>query len=495
MASKYAGKVRAPEFPSGAEWLNTDEPPTLSSFSGKLLILDFWAYCCINCIHIIPALRRLERHFPDELAVVGVHSPKFDQEHATENIRQAIMRYGVSHPVINDANMSVWQSYTIRAWPTLMFVDPEGKVIGAFEGELTYEMGVPLIDEMLAEFRQAGTLRPSPTAHRLEEAPLRILSYPGKVLADEENERLFVSDTGHHRVLVTDLDGVVQTFIGSGEAGLADGVLEGALLNRPQGLALAGEMLFIADTENHAIRMVDLEMGTVETLAGTGKQGQGHVEGGPALDVDMRSPWDIVLTGRVLFIAMAGSHQLWMVDLNTNVLQAVVGTGAEQLRDGPPEEAELAQPSGITADEDDVLYFADSETSSIRLADLRTTHHVGTLVGTGLFEFGDIDGHGSQARLQHPLGVDYDQETGFLFVADTYNNKIKRITLEEPVVTTVAGSGAAGQADGPLAAATFFEPGGLSITGTRIYVADTNNHAIRVVDLGTGQVSTLEVDF
>ena len=493
MALKYPGGAPAPEFPAEAEWLNAAERPTLESFRGKLLILDFWTYCCINCMHIIPALRRLEAHFPDELGVVGVHSAKFDEERSTENIRQAIMRYGVSHPVINDASMSVWRAYAVRAWPTLLFVTPDGKVIGRIEGELTYEQGVPLIEEMLAEFRQAGTLRPSPGPLATERAPLSILNYPGKVLADTENERLFISDSGHHRVLVTDLDGVVQTVIGSGNPGLADGVLEGAQFNGPQGLAATGETLFIADTENHAIRMVDLEMGIVETLAGTGKQGVGHVEGGPALDVDMRSPWDIVLTGRDLYIAMAGSHQLWAVNLNTNVLQAIAGTGAEGLVDGPPEEAALAQPSGIAADEDDVLYFADSETSSVRSADLRTTHHVATLVGAGLFDFGDADGDGIQARLQHPLGVDYDG--GCLYVADTYNNKIKRMAVEDPIVTTVAGSGAGAHVDGQPAAAAFYEPGGLSVADGRIYVADTNNHAVRVIDIETGAVSTLNVDF
>ncbi len=493
MATNYAGKVNAPEFPQGVEWLNTPRPLTLADFSGKLLLIDFWTYCCINCMHIIPALRRLERHYPVELGVVGVHTAKFDEEKATENIRQAIMRYGVSHPVVNDADMGVWQSYAVRAWPTLMFVDPLGKVVGRLEGELTYEQGVQLIDEMLAKFKAAGTLKPSPAAVELLEAPRGVLSFPGKVLADPANERLFISDSGHNRVLVTDLEGTIQTVIGGGEEGLADGTLEGAQFNRPQGMALSGEALYVADTENHAIRVVDLEMGTVETVAGTGRKGGERSEGGASLEVDLRSPWDLALVGRNLHIAMAGSHQIWTLNLDTNVVQATVGTGGENIVDGPPEEALLAQPSGIAADEDDVLYFADSETSSIRSADITSAHQVTTLVGSGLFDFGDIDGPGERARLQHPLGIDVD--AGVVYVADTYNHKIKRIVIDTGHVSTLAGSGQRGRQDGPAEEASFYEPGGLSVAEGRVYVADTNNHAVRSMDLTTNTVSTLTVDF
>ena len=493
MAEKYEGKVNAPPFPVRLEWLNTPAPLTLGDFAGKLLVLDFWTYCCINCMQIIPVLRKLERHFADEIAVVGVHSAKFDEERSAEHIRQAIMRYGVSHAVINDAEHEVWQAYVIRAWPTLLFVDPVGKVIGRIEGEFTFEDGVTLFDEMLAEFKAAGTLRPSPGISGAMPPPQGLLNFPGKVLADVENDRLFIADSGHHRILITDFDGEIQTVIGSGNQGLADGVLEGAQFNRPQGMAVYGDTLYVADTENHAIRVVDLEMGMVETIAGTGRQGVGHVEGGLALEVGLRSPWDLALAGRKLHVAMAGSHQIWSMDLDTHVIQAIIGTGEENLADGPPEEALLAQPSGIAVDEDNVLFIADSETSAIRSADTLSAHNVETLVGAGLFEFGDVDGNFKDARMQHPLGVDYAD--GIVFVADTYNHKIKRVGTESLTVATLAGSGAPGNDDGPRLAASFYEPGGVSATDTRIYVADTNNHAIRVIDLDTERVYTLEVDF
>ena len=493
MTSKYAGKVRAPDFPPGAEWLNVPEPLTMADFAGRLLVLDFWTYCCINCMHMIPTLRRLEREFASELAVVGVHSAKFREEQATEHIRQAVLRYGVSHPVVNDASHAIWQSFAIRAWPTLTFIDPEGKVIGQAPGEMGYEQALQLITEMLSEFRQAGVLDPRPLPSGSEAPSQGILSFPGKVLVDEENERVFIADTGHNRVLVTDLDGVVQTVVGSGERGFGDGVLEGAQFNQPQGMAISGDTLFVADTENHAIRAVDLEASVVETIAGTGRQGAGRVDGDLAITVDLRSPWDLELVGRTLYVAMAGSHQIWALNLDDRIIQAVVGAGGEHLQDGPPEEALLAQPSGLTADEEGLLYFADSESSSIRWADLTTIHHVGTLVGTGLFDFGDADGDGDVAKLQHPLGVDI--EGGVVYVADTYNHKIRRVGTETMAVATLAGDGQPGHRDGSLPSARFYEPGGLSVAGARIYVADTNNHAIRVVDAAAGIVSTLDVDF
>ena len=258
-------------------------------------------------------------------------------------------------------------------------------------------------------------------------------------------------------MLVTDLDGAIQTVIGSGIGGLADGALEAAQFNRPQGLALIGETLYVADTGNHAIRFVDLEVGIVETIAGTGEPGVGHVAGGTALAIDLRSPWDLALVGRNLHVAMAGCHQIWTMDLDTHVLQATVGTGTEAMVDAPPDEAALAQPSGLCADEDGVLFFADSETSAVRSADTLSAHRVTTLVGAGLLEFGDVDGDRKVARLQHPLGVDY--LGGIVFVADTYNHKIKRVGTETLTLITIAGTGEAGAQDGPMRSATFYEPG------------------------------------
>ena len=414
----YAGKVNAPESPLDAQWLNTSRPITIQELRGRIVLLDFWTYCCINCMHIIPHLRRLERAFPEELAVIGVHSAKFDQERATDNIRQAVMRYGVSHPVINDAQMRVWREYGVRAWPTLMFIDPLGKVIGRLEGELTYEHSLEIIGRMVAEFKKDGTLRPAPMETTLEAPPTSLLSFLGKVLADAASQRLFIADSGHHRLLIADLQGRVSQTIGSGEQGLADGTLDGAQFNAPQGMDLVDDILYVADTENHAIRRVDLTQGIVETVAGTGRQGAGRTGGGAATDVDLRSPWDLVHVNGQLYIAMAGNHQLWALDLAAETVAPWAGSGREDIADGPLESAALAQPSGMVH-EQGVIYFADSETSSVRSVEVSPGGKVKTLVGRGLFEFGDVDGKGDKARLQHPLGV--EARDGVVYVADTYN--------------------------------------------------------------------------
>jgi DNA-binding beta-propeller fold protein YncE len=371
-----------------------------------------------------------------------------------------------------------------------MFVDPEGRVIGRLEGEMTYEQGKGIVTEMISEFKAAGVLLPGPAPFRLEIPPTEVLNFPGKVLADAAGGRLFIADSGHHRIVVTDLDGLVLETIGTGEEGLADGATTGARFDRPQGMALAGDMLYVADTESHAIRRVDLSERIVETIAGSGLQGVGPIVPGPALAADLRSPWDVEVDDSSLYIAMAGSHQLWTLDLEAERLSVLAGSGAENIIDGPPGSAALAQPSGIVRD-GATLYFADSETSSVRAVGLADGAEVRTLVGRGLFDFGDQDGEGTVARFQHALGV--EMVDGVIYVADTYNNKVRRLDPATRVVSTLAGTGEVGLEDGDAAKARFFEPGGLSVAGGLLYVADTNNHAVRVVDVASGAVRTLDI--
>ena len=444
-------------------------------------------------MHILPQLRRLEQKYPTELAVVGVHTAKFPSERETANIRQAVRRYQVYHPVLNDNEFNVWQQYGIRAWPTLMFIDPQGKVIGKIEGETTFEDLDLMMEEMVRQFDQMGLMDRSPVA-LLEDvdgdgggAPL---SFPGKVAVDEAAGRLFIADSNHHRIIVASLDGHVTEIIGDGNPGLEDGDFSSARFGHPQGMAMAGDVIYVADTGNHALRRVDLGSKTVETIAGTGQPVHGFAEGGKGRAVALSSPWDVAYSDGVLYIAMAGIHQLWDMDLATREVIPLAGTGQEGLMDGPTNQAWLAQPSGI-AMEGGVLYLADSETSSIRMIDLDGDQLVGTLVGKDLFEFGDVDGTGDQVRLQHPLGVAVHD--GVLYVADTYNNKIKRLSPHSRETVTLAGTGEAGFRDGANNEALFQEPGGLAVAGGRIYVADTNNHAIRTVDLRSGEVRTLEL--
>ena len=490
--SEYEGKVNAPEFPEGMEWLNTDRPLSIRQLKGKLVLLDFWTFCCINCMHIIPDLKKLEHKYANELVVIGVHSAKFPAERGTENIRQAILRYEIEHPVVNDHEMQIWQSYTANSWPTLFLIDPAGKVVAYMSGEGVYAQLDGIIAKVIATFDAKKMIDRRPLNLKLERqrTPTSVLAFPGKVLADEKSKQLFISDSNHNRIVVVSLeDSSVKEVIGSGEIGLKDGGFETASFNHPQGMALDGSVLYVADTENHAIRAIDLARRTVATIAGNGEQLQHRVTfGGQGKDIALSSPWDLTMQNGILYIAMAGPHQLWQMNPKTGGIAPYAGSGREARIDGRLAEAALAQPSGITSD-GKKLYFADSEVSSIRSADLDPTGRVDTIVGEDLFEFGDRDGKGPVVRLQHPLGVAYSD--GWLYVADTYNNKIKRVSAKERTSETFVGTGANGMQDGERA--TLNEPSGVSVAFGKLYVADTNNHLIRVVDLKTRRTETLQI--
>jgi DNA-binding beta-propeller fold protein YncE len=487
--ASLAGTVPAPEFPAGLDWLNTDRPLTMAQLQGKIVVLDFWTYGCINCMHIIPDLKQLEAEHPDELVVIGVHSAKFENESITDNIRQVILRYGLEHPVVNDRNFEVWNSWGARAWPTLALVDPAGNVVGTHAGEGAYAVLKPVISALLAEFEVDRT--PLEVSLEGEGLPESLLSFPGKVLADATGGRLFVADSNNHRVVVADLaTGEILDLIGSGERGYRDGGYREAAFEQPQGMALSedGATLYVADQVNHAVRSVDLVGRAVTTLVGTGSQASQYPPlGGAIPGVELASPWDVVLADGWLYVAMAGSHQIWGVDLATGVAGPVAGSGREGVANGDVAAAELAQPSGLAIDAAGRVHFADSESSSMRFFDPET-RVVGHLAGTteNLFDFGDADGVGDAARFQHPLGVAYLD--GLLYVADTYNHRIRTVDPDTGATTTLAGEGR-GWRDG--AEPLFFEPGGIDAAGGLLYVADTNNHAVRVLDPATGEASTL----
>src|SRR5262245_2794454 len=481
--------VRAPEFPDGMQWLNTDKPLRLADLRGKVVLLDFWTYCCINCMHIIPDLTALEKKYARELVVIGVHSAKFQNEGDVGNIRQAILRYEIQHPVVNDRDFYIWRQYAVRAWPTLMVVKPDGYVLGHLSGEGHQEVLERVTDELIAEARSQGTLNDTPLHFALEKDKYAsgALSFPGKVLAYAPSQRLFIADSNNNRIVIADLDGKVLDIAGSGAIGRADGDFNAATFHHPQGMALDGHILYVADTENHLLRRLDLQARTVTTIAGTGAQARSVNVPGTGTEVALNSPWDLPFIGTQLFIAMAGPHQVWVMNLDTVYLEPYAGSGREDIIDAPRLQAAMAQPSGITTD-GTLLYVADSETSAIRAVSMGINGTVKTIVGEGLFEFGDKDGIGKeQVRLQHPLGVAYHDN--ILYVADTYNHKIKKIGPATATATTYLGIGKPGRRDGKEP--EFYEPGGLSLAAGKLYIADTNNHAIRVADLATGEVSTL----
>lgn len=507
----------APEFPDDLQWLNTDRPLRLRELRGRLVLLDFWTYGCINCLHILPDLKRLEAKYARELAVIGVHTAKYGNEAVLANLHQAIRRYDIQHPVINDHEARVWSAYRVSGWPTQILIDPNGHVLQGFIGEYHDQRLDRLIADTIALHRQRGTLRDAAplstmTSPSEPDTPLR---YPGKVLADAASSHLWIADTQHHRIILSSLDGNILAVIGRGTAGSADGDFASATFRQPRGLALHGGHLYVADTGNHLVRRIDLTAQRVDTIAGTGVRAREFNVPGYGRAAQLNSPWDLHRQGDVLYMAMAGMHQIWRLDLETTYVEPFAGTGREALIDDAHVDAAFGQPSGLSGDGTS-LYVADTEVNAIRAVSLDPDGMTTTLSGGGLFTFGDRDGTGHEARLQHPLGI--AAVDGGLYVADTYNHKIKFLTnisdrvlpadssesnadralprLAAPTgyLKTVAGTGMAGWRDGAAAQAQFYEPGGLSAAAGRLYVADTNNHRVRVVDLTTLVVTTLPLD-
>ncbi|MFG3047153.1 thioredoxin-like domain-containing protein [Streptomyces sp. NPDC048241] len=430
-------RVRAPELVGKGGWLNTgDQQYTLADLRGRIVILDFWTFCCINCLHVLDELRELEERHPDTVVVVGVHSPKFVHEAEHQAVVDAVERYGVEHPVLDDPELATWKQYAVRAWPTLVVIDPEGYVVAQHAGEGHVHAIERLVTELEAEHEAKGTLRRGDGPYVAPEPEPTVLRFPGKALLLPSGNFL-VSDTTRHQLveLAEDGESVVRR-IGSGARGFADGPAEQASFNEPQGLALLDDgSVVVADTVNHALRRLDLASGAVTTLAGTGKQWmQGAPTSGPAREVELSSPWDVAVFGGQVWIAMAGVHQLWTYDPAAETVRVAAGTTNEGLVDGPSAEAWFAQPSGLAATADR-LWLADSETSALRWVDLDGAVH--TAVGTGLFDFGHRDGEAGQALLQHPLGVTALPD-GSVAVADTYNHALRRYDPATGEVTTLA---------------------------------------------------------
>ncbi|WP_106179423.1 NHL domain-containing thioredoxin family protein [Prauserella shujinwangii] len=480
--------MRAPEL-AGDVWLNTGGSPLrLAELRGKIVLLDFWTSGCINCLHVLDELRPIEEEFADVLVTIGVHSPKFLHEGEAAAIEAAVERYGVHHPVLNDPDLTTWQQYAVKAWPTLVVVDPEGYVVHVAAGEGHGEALRRVLADLVREHDGKGTLRrgDSPYVAAGADDPDATngteLRFPGKAVVTAEG-RVLVADSAHHSVaeFASDAETVIRRF-GSGERGARDGAFDVATFAEPAGLALlpagvadqVGYHLVVADTANHLLRGVDLRTGGVRTVAGTGRQWRDGPAEGPALRTDLTSPWDVEWWDAVdgLVIAMAGNHTLGVFDPVAGTVRRLAGTTVEGLRDGAAEEAFLAQPSGLAAD-GERLWFADAETSAVRRVerdgDGFTVH---TAVGTDLFSFGHRDGPAADALLQHPLGVAVLPD-GAIGVADTYNGAVRRYDPGTGEVSTLARGVA--------------EPSGLVVTEGRVLVVESAAHRLRALEEGAAE--------
>ncbi len=463
-------KINAPELKSQYGWLNTERPYSLQELRGKIVLLDFWTFGCINCQHVLPDLERLEEEFAEELVVIGVHSAKFEGEKLNNTIRKAILKFGIKHPVVNDADYSIWNQYAVKAWPTLVLIDPSGKIVFTKSGEGVYRSFQPQIAALVQKHQK--NINRKPITLRLEQesssSPLR---FPSKMIYDGK-EFFYIADSGNHRILKVGKAGNIVETIGIGRKGFENGSFAEASFAEPQGLALYGDLLYIADTKNNAIRVADLQQRRVSTVAGDGKTHYYKAEQAWDEPVQPNSPWDLLLHQGALYIANAGNHQILRMDLATQKIYRFAGSGREALQNGSLREAGFNQPSGLAA-YGDMLFVADPEASAIRQIDLRKGE-VSTLLGKGLFDFGDRDGAADQALLQHSLGIHYYE--GNLYIADTYNHKIKKFDLEKQRVST-------------LVAGFLDEPNDMLLLDGVLWVSDTHHHQILKIDLKSSEKS------
>ncbi len=453
-------------------WVNTERPLTVDDFKGRLILLDFWTYGCINCMQVIPDLDALEKQFP-QLLVIGVHSAKYQGEGLNDRIRKAAERFGIRHPVMNDNDYKIWDLFGAKAWPTFVLIDDQGREISRYAGEGHRKSLARDITKAIAE-RPDLQAAASPLVAKAEDTGL--LAFPSHITYAPQTPMgalFFVSDTAHHQIVGFDALGAVKIRIGSGQAALSDGDFKTASFNRPRGMTVIDNKLYVADTDNHALRLVDLAAGTVTTLAGDGQRAF------KIADNKLASPWDVepLADGKVLAIAMAGTHQLGQYNIDTGKVSILAGSGKEDITDGAALKATFAQPSGLSFERGN-LYFVDAESSSLRV--LTAAGQIETRIGTGLFDYGRLDGAYPKASLQHPQGV--FAAGGKLYVADTYNNALRVFDESAKLLSTIKFKGA-----------ELSEPGDVLVQDGKVYITDTGHHRVVVVDLATNTAQELKL--
>jgi sugar lactone lactonase YvrE/thiol-disulfide isomerase/thioredoxin len=476
-ANAASALTTAPEIARpGLQWFNVAAPIPISSLRGRYVILDFWTEGCINCIHIIPILRGIENQFPEQVAVIGVHSPKFAEEKNASSVQDAIRRYEIHHPIVHDPEMSIWREYGVEAWPTLVIIRPDGMVLGKLAGEPDPVAFPKAVADLVAGAGKSGDLKPARLALKLEDEPKGRFLFPGKLKRiPGATPQWALADAGHNQIVLIDDAGHDVRRYGSGAAGFRDGDAAAATFDHPQGLVASNNAIFVADTGNHAIRKIELKSGAVVTLAGNGQRGSTLTKEPQAgRTTSLASPWDLEKQGERVFFANAGTHQIGVLDLNTGSVARLAGSGAEDLLQGSAERAAFAQPSGLLLSADSsTLYVADSESSSIRAVSSKDGGTT-TLVGAGLFDFGKTNGPFDAARLQHPLGLAIDGDR--IIVADTYNNRIRTLDLTHKVVSEF--DGGKFTCTDPICY-PLREPAGIVVASAdRLLLVDTGNQRI-----------------
>jgi peroxiredoxin len=470
-------RIQAPELPDTLEWVNSEERFSLSGLRGRVVLMHFYSYDSVNCTNALADVRYLENKYHDGLSVFGVHSPKYPAQRVNATLLKAVNRQHIRHPVANDADHSVWRSYQVEAWPTLVLIDAQGGLVGLLQGEGRRAEADTLITQLLEEAANSDLRVYESEPPRLITEPRTALRFPCKVLATDTS--IWVADSGHNRLLECNHEGRILRQFGSGNPGYWDGANENSGFTDPAGMSILKDSLYVADAGNHAVRRIRLLGGEVDTVIGTGALGHDRpVDNPQPTKVAMSAPMDVVGLGDKLYVAVSGQNQLWQLDLGQGRLRILAGTGKLGVDDGDGGQATFAQPSSLSI-LGQQLVVADSAASGVRVVRL-LDNRVNTIVGAGLYEFGDAAGKRDTARLQHPLAICVDHR-GLIFIADSYNNKIKALNLRNGEVRAL---------NLPY---KFLEPAGLSLAAGALWVANTNAHEIVRVDLATGKAQRLPI--
>ncbi|MBD9367954.1 redoxin domain-containing protein [Xanthomonas sp. XNM01] len=454
-------------------WLNAPAT-TLHDLRGRPVVLAFVNAASTWCAQRLTELSQWQARNPGRVQVLAVQVPRFDSERVPQRALKLLRRSGVRFPVLLDADWAAWQRYGIDAWPTVLLIDAQGREQARIVG-----LGNDLERQLIALCE--GLPRPldedlsSAETHAEPRLPLL---FPGGIAAS--GDRLYVADSGHHRVLECNHHGRVLRQFGMGTADFIDGPGDHAAFNRPLGLALEREALYVADAGNHALRRINLGTGQVDTLCGNGRAGD-PVEGAVAADArgPLSHPLALAVASNHVYIAMAGDNRIWSYDLGRNELVLRAGTGQLDLRDGNARMAAFAQPVGVAAVQQ-VLYVCDALGSAVRSLQLRTDL-VQTLVGQGFWDFGDEDGPRSVARLQHPQAIALSADAPLLWIADSGNGGLRTLRLGGGELGTVA------------LPRRLHGPSALAIAAGSVWIAETDAHGILRYDIASGSLEDVSI--
>ena len=469
--------VPAPEFPPGLEWLNTTGPLRMSQLLGRVSALAFVNAGSAWCTQTLVDLGHLRNRYPDRLNVVAINVPRFDHEREPRRAGKRLGRHRFQFPIAHDADWTLWQHCGIEAWPTVVLVDVEGRMRERFVGDGQLREIDAAVSRLLGE----ATPR-SLNAERIEMRrggePMLPLRFPSGLALS--GNYLYVADSGHHRVLECDLSGRVLRQFGSGGSGFIDGPMELAAFNRPQGLCIERDTLYIADTGNHAVRRVQLRGGDISTVVGAGRSGtpkEGLVADPRMVALDQ--PRAVSLSAGNLYIATAGDNRVWRFDLGTPGIALVAGSGRLAVVDGKAETVSFAEPTSL-ASVQQAIYICDAAGSAIRLANARTGQ-VSTVLGQDAWTHGNTDGARADARMQQPQAIALDPAAPVLWIADSGNDRLRSLRLGGGELTTVE------------LPQRLHAPGGLVVADGVVWIADTDAHAVLRYDTRDGSLKHVPI--